>query len=328
MARLLRAFFYKLAKDITFRITLIIGGGLAVLMTLLFFLIDSFAGEGMKTLCGPSMLVFSFSPYQNFGISLPINIVSFIILEFTQGTIRNKIIAGHSKFKIYTSLFISGLVLALALIIVYAGACTLFGTIFGGFNLDDIVMLGTSGAIGKVTVEFIVKFIILGLLSYITIASFAVLVASAFRSMGPSIPLVLVGIMALSMLAMLMGVAVLTTEAMIGGTQSEIADYIKEAAKLTEEGTDPDRLNLINTQLLPGLNKTLADQQSTLGTLNNVCNVLKCVDPLYGVSSITTKDGVAVIDDLTFYGGIGGNLAFTAAFFFGGACLFKKRDIK
>ena len=324
MKRLLRAFFYKISKDITFRITLIVGGGLAVLMTLLYFAIDRFAGEGFKMLCGQSMLISSFSPMQNFGISIPINIISFVILEFSQGTVRNKIIAGHSKIKIYTSLFISGLVLGLSLLLVYVLACTALGSIFGGFNINEVALLGNTGASGKLTVEFIIKFVILGILAYTSIVAFAVFISTAFRSMGPSIPLVFVGIIALSMLAMLLGIALLIQEATVSGVQSDIVDVYKEMAS---EGVTEERIEQLN-QLLPTLEQELVNQQATLDTYNNVCNVVKCIDPLYGISTIHTVDGVAVIDDFTFYGGIGSNIAYSAVFFISGACLFKKRDIK
>ncbi len=331
MTRLLKAFFYKISKDITFRITLIVGGGLAILMTLLYFLLDRFAGEGVKMLCGQSMLISGFSPMQNFGISIPINIISFVILEFNQGTVRNKIIAGHSKFKIYASLFISGLVLGLSLLLVYVLACTALGSIFGGFNVNEIVLLGNTGASGMVNAEFIIKFVILGILAYTSIVAFAVFISTAFRSMGPSIPLVFIGIIALSMLAMLLGIAVMIQEATVAGAQMSIADTLEEMAKISanQEATakDLERLEEL-VKLLPELEQDLANQQSTLDTFNNVGNVVKCVDPLYGISTISTKNGVAVVDDFTFYGGIASNIVYSGAFFIAGACLFKKRDIK
>ena len=103
MARLMRAFFYRISKDITFKITLIVGAGMAVFMTLLYLILQSAIGDGVKMLSGQGMLISSFSPAQNFGIAIPINLISFIYLEFSQGSIRNKIIAGHSKVKIYAS---------------------------------------------------------------------------------------------------------------------------------------------------------------------------------------------------------------------------------
>ena len=311
MARLLRSFFYKISKDITFRITLIIGGGMAILMTLLYFLLDRFAGEGFKMLSGQSMLVTSFSPAQNYGIAIPINIVSFVILEFTQGTIRNKIIAGNSKFKIYLSLFISGLVLAMSLLLVYVAVCTLLGTVFGGFDMNEVVMFGSTAAFGKVNTEFIIRFIVLGILSYVSIVSFAVLVATLFRSMGPSIPMIFVGILLFSMLAMIIGASVSTIEAMAEVSRSSAVEAIK---KIADPETTPEVVEQLRL-MIPEYKKEFANYQSTLKTLDNVCNVLKCVDPLYGISTVNVKNGVATIDDLTFYGGICSNIFYGGVFF-------------
>ena len=200
MGRLFRAFLFKLKRDLTFRITLIIGAAVAVIMALLFFLIDATTyesgGSFMRTLTGPNMLLNSISPVQNFGISIPVNLISFTCLEFTQGTIRNKIISGNSKLKIYLSLFLSGLVFTFALFFAYAGLCTLFGTIFGGFNLDDPVLsvFGTLGT-GYVDVSYLVRTLVIALLIYVTIAAFTIFISATFRSIGPSIPIVIVVLM-------------------------------------------------------------------------------------------------------------------------------------
>ncbi|MCQ2800396.1 MAG: hypothetical protein MJ216_00370 [Bacilli bacterium] len=200
MGRLFKAFLFKLKRDLTFRITLIIGAAFAVLMTFLFFLIDATTyesgGSFMRTLTGPNMFLNSISPVQNFGISIPVNLISFTCLEFTQGTIRNKIISGNSKLKIYLSLFLSGLVFTFALFFAYAGLCTLFGTIFGGFNLDDPVLsvFGTLGT-GYVDASYLVRTLIMTLLIYVTIAAFTIFISATFRSIGPSIPIVIVVLM-------------------------------------------------------------------------------------------------------------------------------------
>ena len=192
MSRLLKAFFYKISKDLAFRITLIVGVSVALLLSIILLMVDLFFEipypEGVRLLTGHGMLTMSLSPAQNYGIAIPINVVIFVVLEFTQGTIRNKIIAGHSKFKIYVSLYISGLILAASLLFIYVGTLTLFGTIFGGFDINVATMLGTSGMGAYATTEYIIKFVIHALLAYTTIVSYAVFIATAFRSMGPSIP--------------------------------------------------------------------------------------------------------------------------------------------
>lgn len=323
MSRLFKAFFYKISKDITFRITLIIGAGIAVFMILLYLLLDLFMdSEGMKMLTGQSMLTTSFSPAQNFGISIPINVVSFVVLEFTQGTIRNKIIAGHSKFKIYASLYLSGLMLAFSLLLIYVGTCTLFGTIIGGFDLNTATMIGM-GMGAKATPEFIIKYVVLALLAYTSIVSYAVFIATSFRSMGPSIPLVFIAIFGLYFLAAIFGMVAMTMEAIVDGDKLTIASSL---AALEKE-TDPDKIAMYNTAIEVAQNE-IEVTEPTVNNLHNVANVLKIFDPLYAISSPDVKDGVATINNYTFFAGIGSNLFYSAAFFFGGACLFKKRDVK
>ena len=321
MSRLLKAFFYKISKDITFRITLIIGGGIAILSALIFLALDAFLNiEGVKMLTGHGMLITSFSPAQNYGIAIPINIVSFIVLEFTQGTIRNKIIAGHSKFKIYASLYISGLILAASLLFIYVGFLTLFGTIFGGFDVSVPTMLGTSGIGVSATVEYIVKFTILALLTYTTIVSYAVFIATAFRSVGPSIPLVLVAILGLFFIAVIYGNVLVINKGIMEGYKSGL----KAATEIE------------NAEAIAYYEKEIADFKPTYDALITVENILKCVDPLYGVSITSVNvvgEGeemkqIATMDNFSFYGGIASNLVYSVALFFGGACLFKKRDVK
>ena len=171
MARLMRAFFYRISKDITFKITLIVGAGMAVFMTLLYLILQSAIGDGVKMLSGQGMLISSFSPAQNFGIAIPINLISFIYLEFSQGSIRNKIIAGHSKAKIYASLFLSGLVFAFSLLLVYVGLCTALGSIFGGFDPNGMAIAGTSSLGMLITPAYLWRFVVLALFSYLTIVS-------------------------------------------------------------------------------------------------------------------------------------------------------------
>lgn len=194
MLRLFKAFIFKISRDLTFRITLIIGAGIAVFMALLYALLDfSMDLEGVKMLTGQGMLVNSMSPVQNYGIAIPVNLITFTCLEFTQGTIRNKIIAGHSKAKIYASLFLSGLIFAFLLLGVYLGICTALGSIFGGFDLDTVTMAGTG--YGMFSAKYILQMLLSCVVTYISIVSFTIFFATLFRSIGPSIPVVMILLM-------------------------------------------------------------------------------------------------------------------------------------
>ncbi|MBO7573752.1 MAG: hypothetical protein J6T25_03145 [Bacilli bacterium] len=197
MGRLFKAFIFKIRRDVTFKITLIVGAGIAVFITLLYLILqnalpDEFADT--KLLTGPTMLLNSFSPVQNFGIAIPVNLISFTCLEFTQGTIRNKIIAGNSKFKIYASLCLSGLIFAFALIIVYAAICTGLGSIFGGFDLSQPIALMT-GQKAYIDGIFILKYLLIVVVVYISVVSFAIFMATSFRNIGPCIPIVMITLM-------------------------------------------------------------------------------------------------------------------------------------
>lgn len=155
----------------------------------------------VKMLTGSSMLISSLSPAQNFGIAVPINLISFTIVEFTHGTIRNKVIAGNSKGKIYASLFLSGLIFSIALMTVYASLCTLLGTIFGGFDPDDGVGVTASMSMGShYSGQFIFRMILVAVVCYVSISSFAVFIATLIRQIGGAIPIVLIGVLAVYLL--------------------------------------------------------------------------------------------------------------------------------
>ena len=199
MANLFRAFFFRLKKDLTFKVTLFIGLGLAVFMTLIYLLIDlginSFNKGSIEWMfcTGQNLLVTTLSPAQNFGLAIPINLITFTVLEFTQGTIRNKIIAGNSKTKIYFSLFCAGLVFTFTLMIAYIGLCVGVSSIIGGFDVNGAIF-ATSGT-PSISPEFLWKIIVLAILAYIVITAAAVFFATLFRNVGPCIPIVMVTLM-------------------------------------------------------------------------------------------------------------------------------------
>ena len=320
MARLFRAFIFKISKDITFRITLIIGAAVAVFTTGIYLILSSAMsdefGEGAKILTGQGMLISSLSPVQNFGIAIPINLISFTVLEFTQGTIRNKIIAGHSKFKIYSSLYLTGLVYGFALLITYVGICTGLGSIFGGFDQNGTAMVGTSIG-GKISAEFLLKFVALGILSYVSIISFTIFIVTTFRSMGPSIPLVIVGLMGCYFLAYIFQIIVSTMDVMSGAMPAVID---------ASSSMDPQAISSSMEAVAEETTETV--DSGTMSTLKNVLNVLKVVDPLYGISAVDSVNGVASIDNFTFFAGVGSNIFYAAAFFGLGSFFFQRRDIK
>ena len=190
MKELFLSYLFKLRHDLTFKITLIIGGGMAVLMTLIYLGLGALLETTM--ISGEMMLVSALSPTQNFGLAVPINLITFTVLEFNQGSIRNKIIAGHSKARIYTSLFLNGLIFTIALVGIYVLLSFGLGSIFGGFHPNgdqEATSLLTGGAFAD---HYLSKMIVSALFCYISIVSFTVFFSTLFRNIGPAIPVVIV----------------------------------------------------------------------------------------------------------------------------------------
>ena len=305
MGRLMKSFFYKVSKDAAFRVALIIGCAFAVILALLFLAIDlvlnTFADGtdlSFKVLSGQTMLTMSMLPAQDFALVIPIIIVCFIGLEFSQGTIRNKIIAGYSKFEIYSSLYLSGLLLYFMLIVPHILICVGIGSIFGGFDPNGSVLGIGTNLTGTVSPLFILQYVILGLLSYTSIVSFVVFFVTLFRSIGPCIPITIIILLGCYFVTTIMNTVISTTESMLTVAQ------------------------------VSGDQASIAEAEKSLETVKTISNVLKVIDPLASMSMPTDVDGVSAYDTYSFFAGVGSNLAYAAAFFFGGAAIFKKRDIK
>ena len=304
MGRLMKSFFFKLSRDVTFRVTLIIGVVLALAINLLLFALQSYLAnelgegfEGIKFISGQGMLITSMSPIQNFGIVIPINLIIFTCLEFSQGTIRNKIIAGNSKLTIYSSLLLTGLVFALSLLAVYILLCTGLGAIFGGFNLNDRVFSGLTGS--RLTAEYLIKMSIICLVTYTCIVSVTIFFAALFRSIGPCIPVILI---------LLFGCYYIVT-------------IIQTVALFLEESQSEVVLNVLRI-----VDPLYAIASNEVGYKYLVDGAGNYVLDDYGEKIVV--DTFSKMNDVTFYGGIANNLIYGGLFFMGGALIFTKRDIK
>ena len=290
MARLFRAFLFKLKRDMTFRITLFIGIGMAIFMSLLYVILEKVVFDpesDIKLISGESMLIQSLSPVQNFGIAIPVNLISFTVLEFTHGTIRNKIIAGNSKFKIYASLYLSGLVFTISLITVYALLCLGLGSLFGGYRPIDGSSAGLFG-MARVGEGYTLRLIISALFAYISITSFAILIATLTRQIGGSIPIVI-----LVLLFAYLAANILSSLAFAGEDQE------------SKYNTAIWILRIIDPLYASASQELVRAQEGESGVI-----------------------AYQIIKDETFICGIINNVVYTVLFFALGAFIFKKRDVK
>lgn len=211
MLRLMRSSFYKLFRDKTFHIVLAIGIIVAVAMPLIYLAIDLTSGSNQVGVScnGYNLLISTVSPVQNFGIAIPINLITFIIGEFNYGTIRNKIIAGNRRSYIYFSLFLNGLVFSFILLFLYMGLATLVATCIGGFSYQPL-----SGS----DVLNLLQVLLITILVYTTLTSLCVFISTLFRNIGPSI--------SITVIIMMIGFIV----AMIYTTTSNLGSIIRGEA--------------------------------------------------------------------------------------------------
>ena len=150
MLNLLKADLKRAVKDKLFFVLLIIAGVFALTTPLinraLFLLIDIEGEEGIEMLGleinAKTIFFSSFSPSNNFGLILPIMVAIILCKDFSQGTMRNKIICGNSRASIYFSLLATCIILMCAFILAQAVVTLLVSLLFfdyqaGGFALAD-----------------------------------------------------------------------------------------------------------------------------------------------------------------------------------------------
>ena len=120
------------------------------------------------------MLFRSLNPLSNMGFLTPIILLIMFAREYTNGTLRNKVIAGYSRTQIYGASYISFLIIGVALTILNMILSIICGTIVIGygteFNMDEMGELMLAA--------------LLGLLVYLVFLSIAHLMFQIFENFG------------------------------------------------------------------------------------------------------------------------------------------------
>lgn len=181
MKNIIKASIFKLFKEKTFYVTLIVGLVLSVVLVLLYNGIDKNAGGGAHFMCnGSQFLIASSAPLSNFAIAVPVNLSILVIGEFTFGTIRNKVIVGYRKSYVYFSLFVVGLIFTLTLMTLYTALSVMLSSFIGGFDPS-----------GLFTLEKALKWIAITINGYIFITSLCVFSSTLTRNQGLSLGIII-----------------------------------------------------------------------------------------------------------------------------------------
>lgn len=196
MTRLLKADFKRFFKDKLFLVSCIIALVFSIINPLLYKLIFSnlleFEMEELGMILDFNSLYFqSFSLSNNSGLIVPILIVIIIFKDFSFGTIRNKIIAGHNRTNIFLSLFIVSS--AIISLIMFSSA-----TITGLLSMalfPDLVSKLTSKEIGyfiaSIGFELLIMIFVAALVSFLSVfmknAGLAIIIYAALMLAGTAL---------------------------------------------------------------------------------------------------------------------------------------------
>lgn len=126
MSKLLSANFMRLGKSGIFRLCMLAMAAIAVIMLFSNYRIIKEGGEA--TLEGN---VFSFAPF--IGIVAACFISLFIGTEYSDGTMRNKLIAGHSRGAVYMANFLTATAAGILMCLVYFLVYTAVGAVYTGW---------------------------------------------------------------------------------------------------------------------------------------------------------------------------------------------------
>lgn len=206
MSKLLKADFFRVLKS---KLTYIIVG-IAVLMPLLtcllylginnlIGLIDE-SGELISFVNGRILIFSSYSMTNNIGIVIPIFASIFICMDINNGTLRNKIISGSPRIKVYLSHLFTTIIFNVIIISIYLAFTTLFSNLFFGYGVE----------IDKEEIRNIILFIVSGTLSFVFIASVISFLALVTKNTAPTIIFTLLFTIGLSLILSI--VSILDTE--------------------------------------------------------------------------------------------------------------------
>ncbi|MCL2521614.1 MAG: ABC transporter permease [Erysipelotrichales bacterium] len=182
MLNLLKSEFLKIRKDRVALVGLIVIVSFVVINLLITLALrNTFEGMGLN-IYGRGLFASTFS-INDVGIIVPIFVALLISREFSNGTIRNKIICGHKRLHVYFSMFISSFLFGLLLMVLASLINLVLGSIFFGFS--DVAF--SASELGSLLGIFAT-----GVTVYSVFITFAIFIAMIVKSSGLSVVFALV----------------------------------------------------------------------------------------------------------------------------------------
>ena len=179
MRNLIKADLKRAWKDKLILVLFIVGGVFALTTPLLYkgiaLLMNMEEMMEIEGLLGSqfnakTLFFTSFSPSNNFGMILPIMVAIILCKDFGQGTVRNKIICGKSRTKIYFSLFSTCAILMCGFILAQAIVTLLVSLVLFDYQATPFTAKDFGYLLASVGFEMIVYLFISALLMFFVVA--------------------------------------------------------------------------------------------------------------------------------------------------------------
>lgn len=192
MGNLLKADFFRVFRTKIVYISLIISVALPLFIAGVFALSDAAMGSVDPSLAteslGDSLITNAFSPVMSFSYIFAIFPVIVIMMDFGNGTIRDKVIHGYTRHQIFAAHFLVSLVYSATLTLLFTGTYTVCG----------FCMLGVNEIKAEMTATFLIYYA-LGYLGVVLIASIGSGLALSLLNAG-AIVLTVIGVLFLGYL--------------------------------------------------------------------------------------------------------------------------------
>lgn len=193
----------RILKDKLFMVTCILAGVFALINPLLNKLLFSFLGiEDIlgSTVNAKSMFFAAFAPGDNLGLIMPILISIIVCKDFSQGTVRNKIISGKSRTTIFLSHLFSSATVMCAIMLLHALLTLVISLLFFPYQ-ETSFTLGDFG--------YILASVFFAMLVFFAISAITTFFATCAKNIGICILLYLAVSLGLSIIGTIFQVAVI-----------------------------------------------------------------------------------------------------------------------
>lgn len=211
MSSLLKLDFKRVLKDKLFLIVCILAAVFAVITPLLYLVIFGTMGEmdemAMEMLSGyvtaKGQFFGSFSFGNNLGLIAPLLIGIILYKDISFGTIRNKIIGGHSRTSIFLSTFVVCFVVLFGIVLAHALLTLVICLPFFDYQATPFTMSD---------LWYFLESLLFQMLIYVFVSAFLSYLCATMKNMGLVIVWYIAAVLGCSMVAGILQVVVLTLE--------------------------------------------------------------------------------------------------------------------